>query len=128
MSKVRIIEKNGKPAFAVIPIDLWERVREAAEDAEDALDLERLDRDDDGFRVPLEVVESVVAGMHPVRAWRESRGLTQEALAEQAGVSAPYVSQIESGKRIGAVRTLRRIAAALEVPLDELTREPGSDA
>lgn len=128
MSKVRIIEKNGKPAFAVIPIDLWERVREAAEDAEDALDLERLDRDDDGFRVPLEVVESVVAGMHPVRAWRESRGLTQEALAGQAGVSAPYVSQIESGKRIGAVRTLRRIAAALEVPLDELTREPGSDA
>jgi DNA-binding XRE family transcriptional regulator len=128
MSKVRIIEKNGKPAFAVIPIDLWERVREAAEDAEDALDLERFDRDDDGFRVPLEVVESVVAGMHPVRAWRESRGLTQEALAEQAGVSAPYVSQIESGKRIGAVRTLRRIAAALEVPLDELTREPGSDA
>ena len=127
MSKVRIIEKNGKPAFAVVPIDLWERVREAAEDAEDALDLERLDRDDDGFRVPLEVVESVVAGMHPVRAWRESRGLTQEALAEQAGVSAPYVSQIESGKRIGAVRTLRRIAAALEVPLDELTREPGSD-
>ncbi|ODT36023.1 MAG: hypothetical protein ABS55_07520 [Lautropia sp. SCN 70-15] len=128
MSKVRIIEKNGKPAFAVIPIDLWERVREAAEDAEDSLDLERFDRDDDGFRVPLEVVESVVAGMHPVRAWRESRGLTQEALAEQAGVSAPYVSQIESGKRIGAVRTLRRIAAALEVPLDELTREPGSDA
>ena len=128
MSKVRIIEKNGKPAFAVIPIDLWERVREAAEDAEDALDLERFDRDDDGFRVPLEVVESVVAGMHPVRAWRESRGLTQEALAEQAGVSAPYVSQIESGKRIGAVRTLRRIAAALELPLDELTREPGSDA
>ena len=128
MSKVRIIEKNGKPAFAVIPIDLWERVREAAEDAEDALDLERFDRDDDGFRVPLEVVESVVAGMHPVRAWRESRGLTQEALAEQAGVSAPYVSQIESGKRIGAVRTLSRIAAALEVPLDELTREPGSDA
>lgn len=128
MSKVRIIEKNGKPAFAVIPIDLWERVREAAEDAEDALDLERFERDDDGFRVPLEVVESVVAGMHPVRAWRESRGLTQEALAEQAGVSAPYVSQIESGKRIGAVRTLRRIAAALEVPLDELTREPGSDA
>jgi len=128
MSKVRFIEKNGKPAFAVIPIDLWERVREAAEDAEDVIDLEQIDRDDDGFRVPLEVVESIVAGMHPVRAWRESRGLTQEALAEQAGVSAPYVSQIESGKRIGAVRTLRRIAAALHVPLDELTREAGDAA
>jgi len=128
MSRVRFIQKGGKPAFAVIPIDLWERVREAAEDAEDVLDLERFDRDDDGFRVPLEVVESVVTGMHPMRAWRESRGLTQEALAEQAGVSAPYVSQIESGKRVGALRTLRRIAAVLEVPLDELAREPGSDA
>ena len=120
MSKVRIIEKNGKPAFAVIPIDLWERVREAAEDAEDALDLERFDRDDDGFRVPLEVVESVVAGMHPVRAWRESRGLTQEALAEQAGVSAPYVSQIESGKRAGTSATLRKLARALDVPVGAL--------
>lgn len=128
MSKVRFIEKNGKPAFAVIPIDLWERVREAAEDAEDVIDLEQVDRDDDGFRVPLEVVESIVAGVHPVRAWRESRGMTQEALAEQAGVSAPYVSQIESGRRVGALRTLRRIAAVLDVPLDELTREAGGEA
>lgn len=128
MSRVRLIQKGGKPAFVVVPIDLWERVREAAEDAEDLLDLERFERADDGFRVPIEVVEAVLAGVHPLRAWREHRGLTQDALAALAGVSAPYLSQIEGGKRVGAVRTLRRIAAALDVPLDELTREAGGDA
>lgn len=128
MSRVRLIQKGGKPAFVIVPIDLWERVREAAEDAEDLLDLERFERADDGFRVPLEVVEAVLAGIHPLRAWREHRGLTQDALGILAGVSAPYLSQIEGGKRVGAVRTLRRIAAALDVPLDELTREPGGHA
>jgi DNA-binding XRE family transcriptional regulator len=128
MSRVRLIQKGGKPAFVVVPIDLWERVRGAAEDAEDLLDLERFELADDGFRVPLEVVEAVLAGIHPLRAWREHRGLTQDALAAVAGVSAPYLSQIEGGKRVGAVRTLRRIAAALDVPLDELTRDAWGQA
>lgn len=38
-SHVQVIEQDGKPAFYVVPADLWERMREAAEDAEDIADL-----------------------------------------------------------------------------------------
>lgn len=122
MSKVQIIEKDGRPAFAVVPIELWERIREAAEDAEDLAELERFDAEDDGFRVPHTVVVAMHEGRHPVRAWREHRQLTQEALATAAQVSTPYLSQIEGGKRVGAMKTLRRIAAALGVPVDALVK------
>ncbi len=122
MSKVQIIEKDGRPAFAVVPIELWERIRKAAEDAEDLAELERFDAEDDGFRVPHAVVVAMHEGRHPVRAWREHRQLTQEALATAAQVSTPYLSQIEGGKRVGAMKTLRRIAAALGVPVDALVK------
>jgi DNA-binding XRE family transcriptional regulator len=112
MSKVQIIEKDGKPAFAVVPIELWERIREAAEDAEDIADIERFDREDDGFRIPHEVVMAQADGQHPIRTWREYRRLTQERLAEQARISIPYLSQIEGGKRVGSLATLRQLARA----------------
>jgi transcriptional regulator with XRE-family HTH domain len=50
---------------------------------------------------------------------REARvrlGLTQEQVAERSGVHATEVSRIEAGKRDPKVSTLRRLAAALEVP------------
>lgn len=120
MSQIQIIEKDGKPAFAVVPIELWERIRALAEDAEDISDIEQFDREDDGFRVPHEVVVAKHAGQHPLRAWREHKKLTQEQLAERAGISKPFLSQIEGGKRAGSLETLRQIARALEVPVDAL--------
>lgn len=123
MSRVQIIEKDGKPAFAVVPIELWERIRDAAEDAEDIADIEQFDREDDGFRIPHEVVVAESAGQHPVRAWREHRKLTQDSLARAAKISTAFLSQIEGGKRTGSVETLRAIAKALDVPMDVLTIE-----
>jgi len=121
MSKVQVIEKDGVPAFVVLPIELWERVRESVEDAEDIAELERFDREDDGTRVPIEVVRATLQdGRHPVRAWREHRAMTQEQLATAARISVPYLSQIEAGKRVGTVVTLRAIARALSVSVDML--------
>lgn len=120
MSKVQIIEQDGKAVFAVIPIDLWNRIKDAVEDAEDIADIERFDREDDGARIPLEVVETEANGVHPVRAWREYRGLTQDALSDAAGISKPYLSQIEGGKRDGTAETMSKLAKALQVPMDLL--------
>ena len=55
-----------------------------------------------------------------LRAIRESRGLRQQELAELAGVTAPQLSSFESGARLPAVRTLRRLAAALDTSIDSL--------
>ena len=121
MSRVQVILQDGKAAFVVVPIDLWERVREAVEEAEDIADLERFDREDDGVRYPAEVANSMAEGVHALRAWREYRQLTQDQLAEASGLSKPFISQIESGARTGSVDTLERLAAALGVPIGALT-------
>ncbi|MCP3891573.1 MAG: cupin domain-containing protein [Desulfobulbaceae bacterium] len=55
--------------------------------------------------------------------------MTVIQLAEQAELSAPYVSQLEHGKASPSIATLRRIAVALDVHIveffaDELIKEP----
>ena len=52
---------------------------------------------------------------NPIKVWREYRELTQQQLAEIAGISKPYLSQIETGKRIGTAEILSAIAKALDV-------------
>lgn len=120
MTRIQVIERDGAPAFVVLPIELWERVRGLVEDAEDAAALEQAVRDDDGARVPLAVVKAEMEGAHPVRAWRGYRGLSQEALAAAAGVSKPFISQIEGRKRSGTAATLKKLAKALNVQMEAL--------
>ena len=38
---VQIIEKNGKPEWAIIPFKEYQKLQEALEDAEDIRDIER---------------------------------------------------------------------------------------
>ena len=75
---------------------------------------------DDGFRIPAAVANAMLDGEQPVKAWREHRGLTQEALAEKAQISKAYLCQIETRKRVGALKTLRAVADALSISLNEL--------
>lgn len=70
--------------------------------------------------IPSGIVGRLLAGENPVRVWRSHRGLTVTELAEKAGVAQPYLSQIETGRRDGTLETMRRIAAALGVTLDDL--------
>ena len=46
--------------------------------------------------------------------------MSAKALADAASISAPYLSEIETGKKEGKVSVLKRIAAALNVDLDDL--------
>ena len=116
MSKVQVIEQDGKRLVYVVPADSWERVKGAVEDAEDAAAYAEAVARDDGVRYPAAVALAIADGAHPVKAWREHKRLTLQALADAAGVSKPYVSQIEGGKRTGTAATLRKLASALAVP------------
>ena len=75
----------------------------------------------DQQRVPMGVVDRLIARENPIRIWREHRGHSLRQLAERAGVGIGYLSQIENGERKGTVGTLKKIAAALDVDLDDLT-------
>lgn len=120
MSQVQVIKVGDKPAFYVVPADVWERVRGLVEDAEDAEDFAAAVAADDGVRFPAPVANAILGGASLVQAWREHRGMTIRALAGEAGVSKPYMSQIEAGKRTGTAATLKKIAAALGVPVGAL--------
>jgi transcriptional regulator with XRE-family HTH domain len=41
-------------------------------------------------------------------------------LAERAGIAQPYLSQIETGKREGTLQTMKKIADALKLTVDDL--------
>ena len=117
MSAVHILKRNGRPAFAVLEIEEYERLRAAAEDAEDRA---LIDASFDMPLVPGEVAERIFDGDNPVRVWRAHRGLTQAQLAERSGVRQDHISKIESGKLTGSVKALRTLARALDVDLDDL--------
>lgn len=55
---------------------------------------------------------------------RHERGLTQEELAERAGIATSYLSRIEIGMRQPTIVSLARIAAALRVPLWRCVADP----
>ncbi|MGQ3284346.1 helix-turn-helix domain-containing protein [Bosea sp. (in: a-proteobacteria)] len=109
--------------FVALSREAYERLVEAAEDAADSAAIarfeQRLAAGDEEF-VPSAMVDRILAGENLVRVWREHRGLTVSALAEMAGIAQPYLSQIETGKREGTLQTMKKIAGALRVKLDDL--------
>jgi transcriptional regulator with XRE-family HTH domain len=61
-----------------------------------------------------------------VRQLRHDRGLTLKALGREAGLSHPFLSQLERGLARPSVGSVERIAEALHVPVGALwaAREP----
>jgi DNA-binding XRE family transcriptional regulator len=70
--------------------------------------------------LPIEAVERLCAGEHPVRVWRKHRGLTREALATLAGVAPSYLTEIEIHKKPGSFDALAKLAGALKISLDDV--------
>jgi DNA-binding XRE family transcriptional regulator len=128
---VLIIEKDGRPEWAVIPYEEYQRLLEEAEMLQDIQYYDEtklaLAREEEEL-IPSEVTYALLDGDNPIRVWREYRGLTQQQVAAEAGISKSYLSQLESGQRKGTTTILSAIARALNVSLDDLISEPGDDA
>jgi len=123
-TQVQIILKDGQPEYAVVPIETYQRLLDLAEDREDerAYDeaMSALARGEDEI-LPGDFAQRLLSGNeNRLQLWREYRGLTQEALAQAVGTSKSYIAQIEAGKKPGAVAVLKRLAAALQVDLNDL--------
>jgi transcriptional regulator with XRE-family HTH domain len=58
-----------------------------------------------------------------VRAMRLVNGMSQERLAEAAGIHRTYIGDVERGTRNIALENMARIATALGVPLSRLIRD-----
>ena len=57
-----------------------------------------------------------------VRIVRKERQLSQEDLAELAGVHRTYIGAVERGEKNVSLRNIARIAQALDVKIHELTK------
>ena len=101
------------------------------EAAEDAGDLAHLAAQEERERIlgvdaarldylPGDLIKRMLEGEHPVRLWREQRGLTLSELADRASIAVSYLSEIESSRKSGSVRALRKLAKALGLSVDDL--------
>jgi transcriptional regulator with XRE-family HTH domain len=55
-----------------------------------------------------------------IKSIRRARGLTQEEVAEKAGIKSSYVTGIETGKRNSSLKTVAKLLNALNVEPSEL--------
>lgn len=121
--KPQVIETPSGEKLAVLPLGEYERLAAAAEDAADtraydeataalASGTEEL--------VPAAFANRMIEGESPIRVWRDYRGLSLRSLAQEAGISPGYLSEIETGRKSGSVDALKALAAALELTIDDL--------
>jgi transcriptional regulator with XRE-family HTH domain len=59
-----------------------------------------------------------------LRRLRNERGLAQDDLAYEAGVSRSYLSQLEKGAFYASLKTIGKLAVALKVEPAELLKLP----
>lgn len=128
-ASVQVIERDGQPEWAVLPYDEYVRLVEEAEMLQDIRDYDAIKAMIEQGKeevIPSEVTFALLDGENPIKVWREYRGLTQQQLAEMVKISKPYLSQIETGKRMGSTEVLAAIAKALQVTLDDIVFQPGT--
>ena len=106
-----------------IPLEEYHQLRAAAEELGElrAYDKARhaLDAGEEEL-IPASFVQRMIAGESPLRVWRDYRGLTQAALGEKADVNRVQIADIEAGRKTGSVETIRKLATALGVGMDDL--------
>ena len=95
--------------------------------------VERLEHQLDALKATLEKVEEdqpvvlpddvsgrIKEGENPVRVIRQYRLMTQKDLSDLCGIRPNHISAIERGMSYG-LKTAKRLAEALDVPVDLLT-------
>jgi DNA-binding XRE family transcriptional regulator len=120
MNAPQIIKTPAGEELVVLPKADYEALVHAADEAmEDAADIAIYDarRADPVAAAPLpaDISMAILRGESRLRAVRKWRGLTQSELADRAGLTQGYLSDLESHRRTASADTAERLAGALEV-------------
>lgn len=119
---IETITHQGKK-LAVLPV---KELKQLLADAQMLADIRSYDlaksklKSGEDEIIPFELVERRVAGENAIKIWREYRGLTQEKLAKDSGVSRAMIAAIEAGIKKGSVSSLKKLASALGVSLEQI--------
>lgn len=119
----QVITTPSGERLVVLPEAEFLAMREALEDREDIEAVRAFERklaSGEEELIPAEFVNRILDGENKVRVLRSYRGLSSRDLAAASGLSAPYISEIENGKKEGSVSAMKRIAQALRFDLDDI--------
>lgn len=109
--------------FAVLPFNLYEKLIEALEDAQDIADAKEISAKIASGEMecfPDTLVKAIIHGENKIKVYREYRGLTQAELAQKTGVTIHQIRKIEAGESDGSVKTLKAIALALNLEVEDI--------
>ncbi|PJB73385.1 MAG: XRE family transcriptional regulator [Alphaproteobacteria bacterium CG_4_9_14_3_um_filter_47_13] len=96
-----LLHIQGKP-YVLVPLHEYRMLTGAAQEKQ--------------AHLPQEILDAIyIRAEHPVKIIRRHRGMTQDDLAHASGLSRPFVTEIETGKKEGSVGTIRALAEALQV-------------
>ncbi|MGQ0528149.1 MAG: helix-turn-helix domain-containing protein [Alphaproteobacteria bacterium] len=85
-------------------------------------DYRALTSDAKSNELPAAILDALAAKQESaVKTLRKHRGMTQAELAKKAGLSRPYLTEIEAGKKDGSVKAVKSIAEVLGVNAGLLT-------
>lgn len=102
--KYDLLHIQGKP-YVLVPLHDYRAMTEGGNSSD----------------LPDEILDALAARQEsPVKILRKFRGLTQADLARQAGISRPYLTELETGKKEGSVRAIKGLAQALGVTVGVL--------
>ncbi len=109
--------------IVILSRDEYDRLIAADEDMKDAKTarriIEQIASGEETVLTEAELDEFLKAKT-PLSFWRKKRRMTQADLAKAAGIAQGFISEIESGQKPGTPATLKKIAQALNIKIDDL--------
>lgn len=97
----------------------YEALLDAKEELEDIQTVEyALANPEEGM--PSALVERLIDGENPLSIYRKWRGFNQSSLARASGVNRTQIADIEAGRSMPSVLTLKKLAKTLKVDMDML--------
>ena len=115
LSKPRYVYRNNRATHVLLTVNEYEQLLSAAE----AQELIGMLEDPTTKWIPAERAALEFAGDSIAEA-RKRAGLTQKQLADRMGVPQSQISRIEKHPDRTTMRTMKRIAAALEINISAL--------
>ena len=119
-------KKTDKGEIAILPRTEYEALAAKAAEADEDIGTARLvarARKEIAAGAPLipkMIVDRIANGENSLRVLREWRDMTQLELSSKTDVGQGYISDLENGRRKGTTAALKKIAGAMNVPLDLL--------
>ena len=117
MIKTAILDPDNDTV--TLPRAEYEALLDRMENLSDILAYDR-GMADEFDALPHEFMVRLIDGEHPLTVYREWRGFSKMGLAKTSGVNRVQITNIESGKSNGSIDTLKKLADALFVPMDDL--------